>query len=76
MSKNLLPERQSQLKDAGAVVTKDVPSNCVISGVPAKFIKSINNYYQSVENKAVPTKQMSQKDIRRYLLKHFGLTEV
>jgi len=26
---------------AGAVVSKDVPDNCVVSGVPAKFIKSI-----------------------------------
>lgn len=28
---------------AGAVVTKDVPDNCVTAGVPAKVIKLINN---------------------------------
>ena len=27
----------------GAVVTKDVPDNCVIGGIPAKKIKDIEN---------------------------------
>ena len=28
---------------AGAVITKDIPDNCVVGGVPAKFIKNIPN---------------------------------
>ena len=27
----------------GAVVTKDIPDNCVVAGVPAKMIKTIDN---------------------------------
>lgn len=33
---------------AGAVVTKDVPDNAVVAGIPAKVIKSLNdNVYLS-----------------------------
>lgn len=29
---------------AGSVITKDIPDNCVVAGVPAKFIKTFDEY--------------------------------
>jgi len=34
---------QNSIVAAGAVVTKDVPDNCIVGGVPAKIIKEITN---------------------------------
>lgn len=35
---------------AGSIVTKDIPSNCVVAGVPARFICDIETYSQKVLN--------------------------
>lgn len=61
---------------AGAVVARDIPSNCVAAGVPAKPIKSLDEYYQSVSPRIFSTKGMVPKEKKQFYLKHFGFDKV
>ena len=51
----------------GAVVTKNVPDNSIVVGVPAKVIESIEEYAQKNENKYLLTKGMSPREKQEYL---------
>lgn len=52
---------------AGAVVTKDIPSNSVAVGVPARSIKSIEEYILNNKDNFVYTKHLSYEEKRRIL---------
>lgn len=56
---------------AGAIVTKDIPSNVVAAGVPAKIIKSINEYYEKNKEHAVFTKNMGAKEKKEFLINKY-----
>lgn len=51
---------------AGSIVTKDVPDGCVYAGVPAKFIKTIEDYQQKIRSDIHATKGLSAEDKKRY----------
>ncbi len=53
----------------GSIVTKDVPDNCVVAGVPAKIIKSIDEYKNQLKN-IYPTGNMNFKEKRDYCNKN------
>ena len=53
---------------AGAVVTRDIPDNCVAAGVPAKPIRSIDEYIAKNKNMYCRTKGMSFEEKKKFLL--------
>lgn len=50
----------------GSIVTKDVPNNSVVCGVPAKVIKNIDEYYDGIKNKVYPTGTMTKKKKKEF----------
>lgn len=55
---------------AGSIVTKDIPSNSVAVGVPAKVIGTIDEFYEKNKDKFQPTGRMSPAEKKEYLLKN------
>ncbi len=55
----------------GAVVTKNVPSNTVVAGIPARVIETLNEYKDKVLRKCDYTHLLSKKEKQEYLLKKY-----
>lgn len=55
----------------GAVVTKDIPDNCIAVGVPAKVIKTIDQYYEDHKEIVDFTKHMSYEEKKLYVLEKY-----
>ena len=53
---------------AGAVVTKNIPENQVWGGVPAKFIKTIEEYYEDNKEMFLYTHEMEYEEKKNILM--------
>ncbi|MGG0219228.1 acyltransferase [Bacillus mycoides] len=58
---------------AGSVVSKDVPDDTIVAGVPAKKICTIGEYYEKNEHRLYDTKHMSYDEKKVYYLNKFDL---
>lgn len=56
---------------AGSVVTKDIASNSVAAGVPAKVIKTLPEYEQNILNRVELTKGLNRLEKKEYLIKKY-----
>ncbi len=56
---------------AGSVVTRNIPDNSIAAGVPAKVIRSLDDYYEKYKNKVDYTKHLNPQDKKKYLLEKY-----
>lgn len=53
----------------GAIVTRDVEDNCIVAGVPARKICTIDEYLEKHRNEFIYTKQLTLAEKKAYLMK-------
>jgi acetyltransferase-like isoleucine patch superfamily enzyme len=57
---------------AGSIVSKDVPDNSVVGGVPAKFIKSTDDYLEGIKKRSSKLGHLVGKEKDAALRKHYN----
>ena len=59
---------------AGAVVSRDIPDNSVAVGVPARVIKSADEYFEKIQRESLHLGHLKGEEKDKALMNHFGYT--
>lgn len=59
---------------AGAVITKDIPDNSVAVGIPAKVIKTADEYFEKIQKESLHLGHLNGQEKDQALMKYYGYT--
>ena len=59
---------------AGAIVSRDIPNNSVAVGVPARVIKTVDEYLEKLKAESLHLGHLKGQEKDRALMKHFSYT--
>jgi acetyltransferase-like isoleucine patch superfamily enzyme len=59
----------------GSIVTKDIPSNSIAAGVPARVIRTLADYYNKYKNNVDYTKHLNADAKKKYLTEKYRKKE-
>lgn len=59
---------------AGAIVTKDIPDNSLVVGVPAKVIKTADEYFEKIKKESLHLGHLKGQEKDKALMKYYKYT--